>query len=99
MVFAHGDHQGVEFVVERQAKFRRVVGKCVIHQSLHLAIFPIAAGKAVAVGDTAQIFIHDRNRMKQRVEQNGVGGFLAHSGQVQQLAAYHAGWLGREPGQ
>ena len=99
MVFAHGDHQGVEFVVERQTKLLRVVGKGVVHQSLHVAIFLIAAGKAVAVSNTAQIFIHNRNRMKKRVEQNGVGGFLAHPGQVQQLAAYHAGWLGREPGQ
>jgi len=35
-----------------------------------------------AVGDPAQILIHDRNGMQQRVEQNSVGCFLAHSGQV-----------------
>ena len=73
------------------------MGKCVIHQSLHFSIFPFAGGKAVAVGDAAQILIHYRNGMEQRVEQNGVGGFLSHAGQSQQLAAYHAGGLGREP--
>jgi hypothetical protein len=43
-VFAYADYQGMEFVVELQAKLRRVVGKCGIHQLLHLAIFPVAAG-------------------------------------------------------
>ena len=37
--------------------------------------------------------------MEQRVEQDGIGGFLAHAGQRQQLAADHAGRLRREPGQ
>ena len=31
VMLAHGDHQRVELVQERQAKFRRVVGKCGIH--------------------------------------------------------------------
>ena len=73
------------------------MGKCVIHQSLHLAIFPIPAGEAVAVGDAAQVFVDHGNGVKQSVEQDGVGGFLAHAGQCQKLTTDKAGRLGREP--
>ena len=95
MVFAHGHHQRVKFVQELQAKLRRVVGKCGIHELLHMGIFTVAAGETVALGDAAQVLIDDRDGMEQRVEQNGVGGLLSHPRQRQQLVANHAGRLRR----
>ncbi len=70
-----------------------------MHQLLHIGIFAVPAGEAVAIRNAAQILIDNRNRVEQRIEQNGVGGLLAYAGQRQQLAANHGGWLRGETGQ
>ena len=36
VMLTHGDHQRVELIQERQAKFLGVVGKCGIHKLLHM---------------------------------------------------------------
>ncbi len=82
-MLAHGDHERVELVQKRQAKFRRVMGEGRIHQLSHFSIFLFSGSEPVTVGDAAQILIHHWNGMEQRVEQNGIGGFLSHAGQRQ----------------
>ena len=78
-------------------KFWQVLGKRGMHQFLQLGILVVAASEAVAVGDSAQVFINHGYRVEQRVEQDGVCCFLAHAGQCQKLTTDKGGRLGAEP--
>ena len=81
MGFADHDYEGVEFVVVLGERLRLVAFQCFDREGLNLGVFCLFRQKLMPGDDAAEIFVDDHGWMAEGVEQDGVGGFGADSGE------------------
>ena len=89
--FAGFDDQGVELVVVAGESVGRFVvafrGESLLGEGLDLGVFCVVGGEAVANGDAAEVFVDHHGGDAQGVEENGIGGFGANTGEIEEVIA------------
>lgn len=89
--FAGFDDQGVELVVVAGESVGRFVvafrGESLLGEGLDLGVFCVVGGEAVANGDATEVFVDNHGGDTQGVEENGIGGFGANAGEVEEVVA------------
>ncbi len=97
MTFADFDNQRVQFIGVASCFFAGCARNRAIPQGLQFRIARIGWEKLMACDHTAEVFVHDKHGMSERIEENGIGSFRADAGQRQQLRAKLGRRLLRHP--
>ena len=95
MLLADLDNQGVKFISMARSFFASCTCDCAIAQGLHVRISGICRQQFMARDNAPKVFIDNKNRMAQRIEQNRVGGLRADTRKRQKLRAQDCGGLFR----